>query len=114
MVSLFHHKHHPIEMGKAEIEAFFTHLAVQQQVSASTQNQALSALLFLYREVLKLDLTDIDAVRAKRPQCVLTVLTKPGAIAIIQSSQFPALARFEQLPCWKSAATLSPAALQHR
>ena len=44
---LFHNKRHPQEMGKAEIEAFLTHLAVQGQVSASTQNQALSALLFL-------------------------------------------------------------------
>jgi site-specific recombinase XerD len=65
---LFHHKRHPKEMGNAEIEAFLTHLAVEGQVAASTQNQALSALLFLYREVLKLDMADIDAVRAKRPQ----------------------------------------------
>ncbi len=64
---LFHNKRHPQEMGKAEIEAFLTHLAVEGQVAASTQNQALSALLFLYREVLKLDVTGIDAVRAKRP-----------------------------------------------
>ncbi|MBW4648531.1 MAG: phage integrase N-terminal SAM-like domain-containing protein [Kastovskya adunca ATA6-11-RM4] len=52
-------------MGKAEIEAFLTHLAVEGQVSASTQNQALSALLFLYREVLNLDMAGIDTVRAK-------------------------------------------------
>ena len=45
---LFHNKRHPLEMGRAEIEAFLTHLAVQGQVAASTQNQALSALLFLY------------------------------------------------------------------
>jgi site-specific recombinase XerD len=44
---LFHNKRHPIEMGRTEIEAFLTHLAVQEQVAASTQNQALSALLFL-------------------------------------------------------------------
>ena len=44
---LFHNKRHPIEMGRTEIEAFLTHLAVQGQVAASTQNQALSALLFL-------------------------------------------------------------------
>ena len=47
---LFHHKRHLIEMGKAKIEAFLTHLAVAGQVVASTQNQALSVLLFLYRE----------------------------------------------------------------
>ena len=68
-------------MGKAEIEAFLTYLAVERQVSASTQNQALSALLFLYREVLNLDIARIDAVRAKRPQSVPTMLTKQEAIA---------------------------------
>ncbi len=69
-------------MGKAEIEAFLTHLAVEGQVSASIQNQALSALVFLYREVLNLEMSGIDAVRAKRPQSVPTVLTKQEAIAI--------------------------------
>ena len=49
---LFHGKRHPREMGAIEVEAFLTHLAVDQQVTASTQNQALNALLFLYREVL--------------------------------------------------------------
>jgi integron integrase len=81
---LFHNKRHPKEMGKAEIEAFLTHLAVEGRVAASTQNQALSALLFLYREVLDLDMADIDAIRAKRPQYVPTVLTKHEAIAVIQ------------------------------
>ncbi|TDQ44426.1 phage integrase N-terminal SAM-like domain-containing protein [Tepidicella xavieri] len=50
---LFHNKRHPNEMGSAEVEAFLTHLAVDGHVSASTQNQALSALLFCYREALK-------------------------------------------------------------
>jgi site-specific recombinase XerD len=65
---LFHNKRHPNEMASAEIEAFLTHLAVQQKVAASTQNQALSALLFLYRDVLNTppDLP-IDAMRAKSP-----------------------------------------------
>jgi site-specific recombinase XerD len=78
---VFHNKRHPKKMGKAEIEAFLTYLAVEGQFSASTQNQALSALLFLYREVLNLDIAGIDAVRAKRPQYVPTVLTKAEAIA---------------------------------
>ncbi len=59
---LFHNKRHPVEMGKREVEEFLTHLAVQREVSASTQNQALSALLFLYREVLQREfgwLTDV-------------------------------------------------------
>lgn len=72
----FHSKRHPKEIGKVEIAAFLTHLAVEGQVAASTQKQALSALPFLYREVLNLDVTGIDAVRAKRPQYVPTVLTK--------------------------------------
>jgi integron integrase len=74
---LFHNKRHPNEMGSAEIEAFLTHLAVQEKVAASTQNQALSALLFLYREVLQQDLDlPIHAVRAKRPKRLPTVLTR--------------------------------------
>lgn len=53
---IFHGKRHPSEMGKRELETFLTSLAVQRNVSASTQTQALSALLFLYKEVLGLDL----------------------------------------------------------
>ena len=64
---LFHDKRHPNEMGVSEIEAFLTHLAVQQNVAAATQNQALSALLFLYQVVLQMPLGGrIDAIRAKR------------------------------------------------
>jgi len=66
---LFHGKRHPLEMGAVEVEAFLTHLAVEGHVSASTQNQALSALLFLYKEVLLIDLPWLDnVVRAKQPQ----------------------------------------------
>jgi len=50
---LFRNKQHPKDMGEIEVEAFLTHLAVQERVAASTQNQAFSALLFLYREVLR-------------------------------------------------------------
>ena len=57
----FHRLRHPREMGSAEVNAFLTHLAVEGQVSASTQNQALSALLFLYRELLERDL-DLEGV----------------------------------------------------
>ena len=64
-------------MGVPEIEAFLTHLAVGQNVTASTQNQALSALLFLYRQVLKQALEGpIDAARAKQPERLPTILTK--------------------------------------
>lgn len=62
-------------MGSTEIEAFLSYLAVDQQVAASTQNQALSALLFLYREVLRLELDlRVDAVRAKPSRYLPTVL----------------------------------------
>jgi integron integrase len=81
---LFHNKRHPKEMTSAEIEAFLTHLAVQQNVAASTQNQALSALLFLYRDVLKTPLDiPIDAIRAKKPKRLPTVLTKEETLRVI-------------------------------
>ncbi len=72
---LFHKKRHPLEMGKLEIESFLTDLAVQRRVSASTQNQALAAILFLYKNVLDRELPWLDAVRAKRPQRLPTVLS---------------------------------------
>ncbi|OGO40290.1 MAG: integrase, partial [Chloroflexi bacterium RBG_16_57_9] len=71
-----HGTRHPNEIGAAEVEAFLTHLAVEGNVAASTQNQAFSALLFLYREVLHQDLGPIDALRAKKPKRLPTVLTK--------------------------------------
>jgi integron integrase len=74
---LFHRKRHPAEMGEEEIRRFLTALAVEREVSASTQNQALAALLFLYREVLGRDPGWInDVVRAKRPQRLPVVLTR--------------------------------------
>ena len=81
---LFHNKRHPNQLGVTEIEAFLTHLAVQEHVAASTQNQALSALLFLYREVLFLPLdARIDAVRAKPSRKLPTVLTKDEVRSVI-------------------------------
>ena len=79
----FHDVRHPAEMGGAEVEAFLTHLAVQENVAASTQNQALSALLFLYREVLHQELGPVDALRAKRPKRLPTVLTKEETLRLI-------------------------------
>ena len=74
---LFHGKRHPREMGSGEVEAFLSHLAVDGKVAAATQNQALSALLFLYREVLGVTLPWLDNVtRAKRPQRLPVVLTR--------------------------------------
>lgn len=72
----FHDRRHPRQLGKAEIEAFLTHLAVNRKVSASTQNQAFNALLFLYREVLEMKMPQLDAVqRAKKPQRLPVVLS---------------------------------------
>lgn len=72
----FHHKQHPRDMGAPEVEAFLTDLAVNGRVSASTQTQALSALLFLYREVLGIDLPWMDGlVRAKPSQRIPMVLS---------------------------------------
>ena len=74
---VFHNKRHPAEMGESEINRFLTHLAVAENVAASTQNQALSAILFLYQAVLEKDLDRIDGVvRAKKPKRLLVVLTR--------------------------------------
>ena len=82
---LFHDKRHPIDMSAAEIEAFLTHLAVDREVSASTQNQALAALLFLYQKVLQVELPWLDGiVRAKRSRHLPVVLT-PGEVKGILS-----------------------------
>lgn len=82
---LFHNKRHPNEMGHAEVEAFLTYLTVDGQVSASTQNQALSALLFLYRYVLQQELDGpLDAVRAKRSRYLPTVLSKDEVRVVLQ------------------------------
>ncbi len=73
----FHNKRHPLEMGEPEINAFLSHLAVKDRVSASTQNQALCALLFLYRQVLEKPFPTLEnLVRAKRPARLPTVLTR--------------------------------------
>jgi integron integrase len=74
---LFHGKRHPQGMGAPELEAFLTHLAVQRNVAASTQNQALSAILFLYREVLGRPLEELGRIApARRPERLPTVLTR--------------------------------------
>jgi len=74
---LFHGKRHPRDMGAEEVTRFLTHLAVQGNVAASTQNQALNAILFLYREVLKIELAWLDDIhRAKKPARLPVVLTR--------------------------------------
>ncbi len=75
---LFHGKRHPAEMGAPEIEAFLSHLAAHENIAASTQNQALSALLFLYRHVLHKDIAaqNLSFTLAKRPQRLPVVLSR--------------------------------------
>ncbi|MDR7482245.1 MAG: integron integrase, partial [Armatimonadota bacterium] len=81
---LFHGKRHPAAMGAAEITQFLTSLAVQRRVAASTQNQALSALLFLYREVLGQDVPWLDGlVHAKRSRRLPVVLTRDEVRALL-------------------------------
>lgn len=100
----FHAYRHPAEMGAAEIEAYLSHLAVKRDVSASTQNQALAALLFLYREVLKQELPWLDnVVRAKRPQRMPVVLTRAEVQEV--------LARLHGVP-WLVASLLYGAGLR--
>jgi integron integrase len=82
---LFHHKRHPQTLGAPEVTAFLTHLAVQGRVAANTQNQALNALVFLYRHVLQRELdAPIPLVRAKRPEHLPTVLTRAETLAILR------------------------------
>jgi integron integrase len=80
----FHQYRHPSEMGAAEVEAFLSDLAVRHNVSASTQNQALAALLFLYKQVLKLELPWLgEVVRAKKPQRLPVVLSVEEVQAVL-------------------------------
>ena len=81
---LFHGKRHPRELGSVHVEAFLTHLAVERNVAASTQGQAKSALLFLYREVLGIDLPWLDNVeKAKMPARLPVVLTQGEVHALL-------------------------------
>lgn len=82
---LFHQKQHPADMGPAQVEAFLTHLAVEGNVAASTQNQALSALLFLYNEVLKQPLGQVKVTWAKKPVRLPVVLTRQEVQAVIKN-----------------------------
>ncbi len=84
---LYNGKRHPVDMGAAEVEAFLTYLATQRQVSSSTQNQALSAILFLYREVLAITLPWLDNFeRSKKPRRLPVVLTVPEVQALLREA----------------------------
>jgi integron integrase len=101
---LFHDKRHPAELGAPDISRFLTHLAVQGRVSASTQNQALAALLFLYRDVLGKDVPAIeDIVPAKRPHHLPVVLTRLEVQTLLKGMQGP---------CWLVGVLLYGAGLR--
>lgn len=83
---LFHDKRHPLEMGKVEVEAYLSWLAEKRNVAASTQNQAFNAILFLYRDVLEVDIGRFDGVtRAKKPKRLPVVLTREEVHSILNS-----------------------------
>ena len=80
----FHNVRHPAEMAEPEINAFLTHLAVKEKVSASTQNQALSALLFLYRHVIGLEVGDLgEVIRARKPKRLPVVMTRDEVKSVL-------------------------------
>jgi integron integrase len=85
---VFHGKRHPADLGKPEVEAFLTRLAVERNVAASTQNLALSAILFLYREVLETPLPWLgEVMRAKKPARLPTVLTRQEVKALLARTE---------------------------
>ena len=85
---LYHRKRHPRGMGVDEIRQYLSHLATDGKVAASTQNVALCALLFLYRQVLEIDLPNIENVeRAKRPKRVPVVFTPEEARRVLANSR---------------------------
>ncbi|WP_369978637.1 integron integrase [Xanthomonas bundabergensis] len=91
-------KQHPVRMGQAEVEAFLTNLATRGQVSAGTQNQALAALLFLYRDVLSVELPWMEnLVRAKRPRRIPVVLSAEEVARLLVALEGP---------CWMMAGLL--------
>ncbi len=85
---LFHHKKHPRDMGEKEISRYLTHLAVNRNVAAATQNQAFNAIIFLYRQVLNIEIGDLGPlVRAKRPLRLPVVLTPEEVSMVLKNLQ---------------------------
>lgn len=86
---LFHNKRHPAEMGVPEVEAYLTYLAVERTVAPSTQNVAMQAILFLYREVLGVELAGIKALRAQKDKRLPVVLTKAEVQTVLEHLKDP-------------------------
>ena len=81
----FHHLKHPKDMGEQEIGQFLSHLAVNRNVSASTQNQALCSILFLYKQVLEKDIGELNLVWAKKPKVLPVVLSRQEVRTLLQN-----------------------------
>jgi len=83
----FHNKKHPVDMGKQEIEEYLTSLAIKNRVAPTTQNQAFSAILFLYKEVLGVDMSEwnIQALRAQERKHIPVVLTKEEVFKVLEN-----------------------------
>lgn len=86
---LYHNKRHPIEMGRVEIEQFLTHLATDENVAASTQDLALQAILFLYKNVLNTDIQNVNALRSKKPQRLPVVMSPSEVAKVIKAIDHP-------------------------
>lgn len=85
---LFHDKRHPLEMGKGEVEVFLSWLAEKRNVAAATQNQALNAVLFLYRDVLQTEMGRLEGVtRAKKPKRLPVVLSREEVRSVLNSME---------------------------
>lgn len=78
------HKRKPEEMGETEVEAFLAHLVIQERIAKATQNVAFSAILFLYREILGIELQGVSALRSQRPQRVPVVLSKSEVARVLE------------------------------
>ena len=87
---LFHGKRHPRERGAAEIESFLTHLAVEGNDAASTQNRAFPAILFLSQKLREIELPQLNALRARRPECLPVVLAVEEVRALLVELLLPA------------------------
>lgn len=105
----------PEEAGEGGVEAFLTYLATARRVSASTQNQALNALVFLYKQVLKVELGGIESERAKRPERVPEVLSRSEVSALRTTGASDSLDRRQsgtatlpQVPAWLGVHSLLP------
>src|SRR6056297_2529906 len=83
---LFHDKKHPVEMGADHLSSFLSYLAERRKVAASTQNQAFNAILFLYRDVLQIDIGRLEGVsRAKKPKRLPVVLTRDEVSRVLNN-----------------------------